>query len=88
MPAISDTLKQRGTTHGDFEDNARISQNLKNYLREEREIIHPNSPFTAIQQEALDMICAKLCRIISAESDNPDNWHDIAGYATLAERAT
>lgn len=35
------------------------------------------------QQEALDMICHKIGRIINGDPDYADSWHDIAGYAQL-----
>jgi len=35
------------------------------------------------QQEALDMICHKIGRILNGDPDYADNWHDIAGYAQL-----
>jgi hypothetical protein len=35
------------------------------------------------QQEALDMIFAKIGRIINGDADYADSWIDIAGYAKL-----
>lgn len=35
------------------------------------------------QQEALDMICHKIGRILNGDPDYADSWHDIAGYAQL-----
>jgi hypothetical protein len=35
------------------------------------------------QQEALEMIQHKIARILNGDPDYFDNWHDIAGYATL-----
>ena len=39
-----------------------------------------------VQREALDMICCKLSRILSTRGRNLDDWHDLAGYATLVEK--
>ena len=39
------------------------------------------------QEEALEMIAHKIARIINGDPDYKDNWHDIAGYATLVERS-
>ena len=36
--------------------------------------------------QALDLIATKLARIITGDPDYSDNWHDIAGYATLVEQ--
>jgi DNA-binding Xre family transcriptional regulator len=68
-------LAERATTHGDFSDNARISQALKGILSE--------GHYTDLQQEALDMICLKLSRIV-CNPNVKDHWDDIAGYAKLA----
>lgn len=77
---INDTLNQRSNTHGDFLTNSQISQGLKT--------IYKNSPnhdnnMSAYQQEALDMIVHKIARIVCGNPNEPDHWHDIAGYATL-----
>ena len=38
---------------------------------------------SAVQQEALHMICSKLARIANGDPNHVDSWHDIAGYASL-----
>lgn len=85
--SIQDTLNERQSTHGDFADNARVSQALKKVMRDIN--MYYGGPaeiaYTDIQKETIDMICLKLSRIAS----NPnvaDHWRDIAGYATLAEK--
>lgn len=70
-------LAERKTTHGDFSDNARISQELKATLHCE------NADLTDVQKEVLDMICLKLSRIV-CNPNFKDHWDDIAGYAKLA----
>ena len=35
------------------------------------------------QQEALEMMAAKVSRILIGDPDYADNWDDIAGFATL-----
>jgi hypothetical protein len=80
--SVNDIIKERNSTHGDFKDNARISQKLK-------ELIVRNGVWddlSDVQKESLEMICFKLSRIISGKSCEPDHWKDIAGYATLAEQ--
>ena len=32
------------------------------------------------------MIAVKISRILTGDPSHADNWHDIAGYATLVER--
>lgn len=79
--SVHDTLRQRQLTHGDFATNAHVAQGLKNFFFNQ-----PGYDYlTNIQREALDLIATKIGRILSAGNNNPDNWHDIAGYAILAE---
>ena len=75
---IEDLLKERGKTHGDFEDNAHVSQVLKCFVRD-----HIMHELTDVQAEALEVICAKIARILTGDPNHIDSWVDIAGYATL-----
>lgn len=80
VPARDPLLEERQKTHGNFADNARISQALKHMLRN-------NSTaglLCDVHEESLDMICLKLSRILSGQADFADHWNDIAGYAKLA----
>lgn len=80
--SIQDTLKLRNLTHGDFATNAHIAQGLKTFF-----VNQPGyASLSEIQRESLDLIATKMSRILSGGFNNPDNWHDIAGYATLAEQ--
>ena len=76
----TDLLSSRQTTHGDFTDNARNGQMLRDAFR--------SSPrwkdMPDLHREALDQIAGKLSRILSGQSRYADHWQDIAGYATLA----
>lgn len=80
MTATEQILEERKGTHGSFADNARVSQCLKQVLHNERSFY---VSLSHSQQEALDMICCKISRILSGNADEPDHWQDIAGYATL-----
>ncbi len=75
-------LAARQKTHGDFLDNARISQGIKAVLEAER-----TYPSNVIFREAIDMIALKLSRICSGQAHFRDHWDDIAGYAKLASEA-
>jgi hypothetical protein len=76
-------LTERGTTHGKFEDNARYAQRLRALWR--------TSPAWASMpdehKEALDQMAGKFSRILSGQSMFFDHWRDVAGYASLAEKA-
>lgn len=81
---VAETLEQRGKTHGEFEKNAENAQYLKSHFRRKARWDELNNR----EREALDMIASKIARILSPkDASNPDDWHDIAGYATLAERS-
>lgn len=78
---INQTLAERGSRYGKFEDNANISQSLESILvggagYEKLEDVH---------KEALKFICQKMSRIVNGDPFYNDNWHDIAGYSNLVE---
>lgn len=74
-------LAERGNRYGRFDSHARISQNLKNAIASW--IDAAGKHLDPDQQEALDMICHKIARIINGDPNYADNWADIAGYARL-----
>ena len=76
--SIEKTLKQRQKTHGYFVGHARISQELKEVLRN-----HGVNDLAVDQIEALEMICHKIARVLNGDPNIHDHWHDIAGYSTL-----
>lgn len=83
MSADDDNLRalieRRQSTHGDFREVSRTSQNLCAEL--ERGANWKNlQPF---HQEGLEMIQHKVARILSGDPDFVEHWLDIAGYATL-----
>lgn len=84
MTDVNETLNSRASTHGDFRDNGRIMQRLKFLMRTEG-INWQRGKLDDFHQEALDMIQHKIGRILSGNPNEPDHWHDIAGYATLVE---
>jgi hypothetical protein len=74
-------LVDRGKTHGNFADNAQISQILKEVFRERG---NRNCGISLVHAEALDQIAMKLSRILSGHASFKDHWLDISGYALLA----
>jgi hypothetical protein len=79
--ALTTTLTERGNRYGPFVGHAEITQKLKTViadgLQKRCKTIDPD------QQEALDMICHKIGRIVNGDPDYDDSWVDIAGYAKL-----
>lgn len=79
---VADTLEQRKHTHGNFTHVADTTQSMLALAH-----ITPNwHRLTDTQREALHMIFSKIARILNGDPSHADNWHDIAGYATLAEQ--
>jgi hypothetical protein len=78
---IDAVLNERGSRYGSFEGHAAITQELKTVitvgLDQREKVLSPD------QQEALDMICHKIGRIINGDPNYDDSWIDIAGYAQL-----
>lgn len=75
---LTKILEERGGTYGPFIDNAVVAQNMKHVI--------DNGRTAALQpdmEEAIDMFCSKLSRIITGDPEHIDNWDDIAGFATL-----
>lgn len=79
--SIEKTLEERGTRYGDFKDVAETTYQLQEVLKRSQA-----SRITSSQIIALDMICNKMARIVCGDPNYIDNWHDIAGYATLIEK--
>lgn len=77
----SDLLADRQRTHGDFSRVACTSQRLKDDITDGTRYSY-DLPY--IQREALQNICQKMSRIVNGNSNEPDHWQDIIGYATLA----
>lgn len=86
---ITETLQERGKRYGSFTGHARITQDLKRVIAEHTPLSRTRvgglqgDHLAADQQEALDMICHKIGRILNGDPDYADSWHDIAGYAQL-----
>lgn len=72
-------LETRGSTHGEFTDNAEFVQLLKHQLRDT-----PKWNYLKFyQMEALDMIAHKIARILYGDPKFIDSWRDIKGYTDL-----
>ena len=81
LDALGATLAARAATHGEYNDHARITQELKAVIRSgpSYEKCSPH------ERETLDMIAHKIGRIVSGDPHFTHHWHDIAGYARLSE---
>lgn len=75
-------LKTRGSSHGDWDETARLAQMFKRVVRSANKWpeLGPN------HQEALDLITLKVARVLSGNPDFAEHWDDIIGYASLVAR--
>jgi hypothetical protein len=72
--------QERRQTHGNFRDNARLSQKLKSTFRSTAAWDYLDD----VEKESLDMIALKISRILSGKSLERQHWEDVEGYAHLA----
>jgi len=79
---VTEVLEERGTRYGKFTGHAAITTTLKDAIRRHREV-NRKDKLSDDQQEALDMICHKIGRIVNGDPNYADSWVDIAGYAML-----
>lgn len=82
--SVEATIRDRGKTYGDFKDVAATSYELQQVMLRAMNGRGLNSPE---KSEALKMICTKIARLLHGDPNDVNSWHDIAGYATLAERS-
>ena len=81
MANVTDTLGERGARYGDFTDHAEITQRLMDAMT-----VTPGwAGLNPVKRQALTVIADKIARILNGDPDYRDNWHDIQGYAKLAE---
>lgn len=78
---INDTLAERGSRYGDFTDHADIAQALQDVMRAS----NGWERLPAFMRQALTVIADKIARILNGDPHYKDNWHDLQGYAKLAE---
>ncbi len=77
----ADTIKARESVYGPFHVHAKAEQDMKRAMTSQPGWESLND----VQKSAAEMIVHKLARILNGSADYDDNWHDISGYATLAE---
>lgn len=77
--SVAQLVAIRAQTHGEWPAQAAIATGIKDLLRSGES--YP--AMTPGQREAVEMIAAKLSRIVSGDPAHPDHWRDVAGYAAL-----
>jgi hypothetical protein len=84
--AINQTLQERGNRYGDFTTHADIAQHLQIAMRGDV-VATQWDELSLDKRQALTVIADKIARILNpgADPEYRDNFHDIQGYAKLAE---
>ena len=78
----AETIALRESVYGPFAVHAKAEQEMKQAMTSQPGWAKLND----VQKSAAEMIVHKLARILNSSADYADNWHDIAGYATLVEQ--
>ncbi|MBK4744958.1 DUF6378 domain-containing protein [Acinetobacter baumannii] len=80
--SIQNTLQQRGERYGEFSEVSATTQALMAVI----DSAYNSEQLDDSMKTSLFMICNKMARIVNGDPNYIDNWHDIAGYATLVEQ--
>ena len=80
--SIDDVLTARNGVHGDFDDDASTSQDLKRIIRAGTNW----ALLPAVHREALEQMMTKVGRILAGDFNHVDHWQDLQGYPRLVEK--
>lgn len=79
MTCIENTLAERETRYGSFDEHARITQAIKRAMVDSRNW----AALSDSMKESLEMVAHKIGRILNGDPNYHDSWHDIIGYTKL-----
>lgn len=82
--SVEETLAQRGAEYGDWAVDGGLADALINTC-EAAEGWHKMPGF---MRQSIRLILVKVARLCVGNPRNKDSWHDIQGYAKLAEDRT
>lgn len=82
MSVVEETLKERGSVYGPFDKESEMVAHIMFTLIGHK----PISQINYVAFHTAQMIATKLVRAFNGDITYVDNWHDMAGYATLAEK--
>nr|DAV41247.1 MAG TPA: hypothetical protein [Caudoviricetes sp.] len=83
IPVVHEVVAERGQRYGSFAVNAECSQAIKRAMR----AAHGWQNLTDAQREGLEMIAAKMARMLTGDPEHLDNAVDIGGYAQCMVQA-
>jgi len=82
--SIEETLEQRGSIYGDYEEGVATRSKILSLLHEHKECC-TDEGFTYAETIMITDLVNKLVRFAGSPT-HIDSIHDLAGYATLIER--
>lgn len=92
MTEVRATLNERGGRYGRFDKHAGLADQLIRVAQfEHTDFARLNTErhgwlrLAPDQRHSIRYILDKIARILEGDPNYNDNWHDIAGYATLIE---
>jgi len=85
MADVAETLEERGREYGDWAENALLADKMFRAVEYSDNYIGDDGWMPPYMTHSIRMILVKIARICNGNPFNMDNWHDIQGYAKLAE---
>lgn len=85
MSNVNETLKERGKVYGDYKGGSEFRANVMELIVDRYAKVN-HGGMLAIHMVYVYDIVNKLSRL-AVTPYHIDTWHDIAGYATLVEKA-
>jgi hypothetical protein len=79
---VARTLQDRKAEYGDWYQDGGLADKLISLL--ENEADHWDE-IPGFMRQSIRMILVKIARVCSGNPHNKDSWHDMQGYAKLAE---
>lgn len=87
---LDETLAERGESYGSFAANSEVAVRIKEACwptaLENPKFYDLSYADKAVVLNALDMIAAKISRLVTGDPLHKDSWQDISGYAELVVR--
>jgi len=87
---LDETLAERGKSYGSFAANSEVAVRIKEACwptaLENPKFYDLSYADKAVVLNAIDMIAAKISRLVTGNPLHEDSWQDIAGYAELVVR--
>lgn len=88
MSEVRNTLNERDGRYGRFDKHAGLAEALITVAQFDIHTVGQRPGWLRLapdQRHSIRCILDKIARILEGDPNYTDNWHDIAGYATLIE---